>query len=711
MAPVIFCVALAVRLIHIFQIKRSPFFDVLLGDANGYDAWARRLADGDWIGTEVFYQAPLYPYFLGVVYAVAGRDLLLVRLLQAAIGSASCALLSLAGARLFTRRAGWIAGLALALYAPAVFFDGLLQKSVLDLLLICLGLWLMARMLTGAPTRGWWIALGLAMGALALTRENAVVFIAVILVWAVMRPGSVRPFRHAAWTGMRLATRDINGRALGWFLFGLAVVLLPVAARNSFVGGGFYLTTSQFGPNFYIGNHQGADGTYVSLRPGRGAPEHERQDATDLAEYALKRRLTPAEVSDYWTGRALSFITSSPVEWLTLLARKATLLVNTSEMLDTESQESYAEVSWPLRLLGVVGHFGVVVPLAGFGMWVSWSDRRKLWPVYAMLAAYAASVVAFYVFARYRFPLVPFLLLFAAAGVTTIPAWVRTAGPRRLTSAGITFALAAVGVNWPLLSAARMRAITDTNLGTAFYEGGRLSDAEASYRRAIETQPDYAPAYNNLGVVQRAQGRLEEAIRTYRNGLAQMPDYPDLHYNLGNALMAQGQHAEAADHLKRALAGSPVSAASHNNLGMALAGQGRTEEALSEFRAAIAADPGSTLAHRNLGNALASIGRRGEALDSLTRATVLSPTDAAARYDLGSLLLEVERFEAAEVEFRAALAAAPESVEAMNNLGIALASQGRIADALAQFDRAVQLNPTFADARTNRERARQALRK
>ena len=81
MAPVIFCVALAVRLIHIFQIKRSPFFDVLLGDANGYDAWARRLADGDWIGTEVFYQAPLYPYFLGVVYAVAGRDLLLVRLL------------------------------------------------------------------------------------------------------------------------------------------------------------------------------------------------------------------------------------------------------------------------------------------------------------------------------------------------------------------------------------------------------------------------------------------------------------------------------------------------------------------------------------------------------------------------------------------------------------------------------------------------------
>ena len=96
-AASIFAVALAVRLIHIWQIKPSPFFDVLLGDANGYDEWAQRLAGGDWIGTEVFYQAPLYPYFLGVIYAIFGRDLLIVRIFQAVIGSASCALLGLAG--------------------------------------------------------------------------------------------------------------------------------------------------------------------------------------------------------------------------------------------------------------------------------------------------------------------------------------------------------------------------------------------------------------------------------------------------------------------------------------------------------------------------------------------------------------------------------------------------------------------------------------
>ncbi|MDP2054652.1 MAG: hypothetical protein Q8L75_13525, partial [Acidobacteriota bacterium] len=75
---VIFTVALAVRLLHLLQIQPSPFFDVLLGDAHGYDEWARRLAAGDWVGTEVFYQAPLYPYFVGGVYAVFGRDLLIL---------------------------------------------------------------------------------------------------------------------------------------------------------------------------------------------------------------------------------------------------------------------------------------------------------------------------------------------------------------------------------------------------------------------------------------------------------------------------------------------------------------------------------------------------------------------------------------------------------------------------------------------------------
>src|SRR2546430_19733 len=83
---------------------------------------------------------------------------------------------------------------------------------------------------------------------------------------------------------------------------------LPVAARNQVVGGEFHLTTAQFGPNFYIGNNESARGTYQPLRFGHGTPEYERRDATELAEQALGRHLSPAEVSRFWTRKAMAYI-------------------------------------------------------------------------------------------------------------------------------------------------------------------------------------------------------------------------------------------------------------------------------------------------------------------------------------------------------------------------------------------------------------------
>src|SRR5439155_8394808 len=196
-------------------------------------------------------------------------------------------------------------------YAPAIFFDGLIQKSVLDVFYICAALWLIARisrvrlppppsaLRRSSPKRSEggrpdphhatflnWFALGLTIGLLSLTRENAIVFTAVIAAFALWQ----------------------TPRAAAVFLAGVAIVIVPVAVRNSMVGGGLYVTTSQFGPNFYIGNNPQADGSYQPLRFGRGAPEYERLDATEIAERALRRKLKPAEVSGYWTDRALDFI-------------------------------------------------------------------------------------------------------------------------------------------------------------------------------------------------------------------------------------------------------------------------------------------------------------------------------------------------------------------------------------------------------------------
>ena len=708
-----------------------------MGDSHGYDEWAQRIAAGDWLGHEVFYQAPLYPYLLGVIYAVAGRHLLLVRIVQALIGSASCALLALAAARLFSgasaesgRRAGITAGLMLALYAPAIFFDGLLQKSVLDVFFVCLGLWLIARLnakhakpaekdLALRPLRplrslSWnWFWLGLAMGGLALTRENALVFIVVIFAWIVIEGlgarGLGRRDRPSPAPSPQPPAPTLPRVAL--FLAGLAIVLVPVAARNSYVGGGFYITTSQFGPNFYIGNNPGADGTYQSLRFGRGAPEYERKDATDLAERALGRRLTPAEVSSYWTDKALDFITSKPGRWLTLMGRKVALLWNATEMLDTESQEAHAEWSLPLRVGGFIGHFGILVPLALFGVVVTWPMRSRLWILYAMTVAYAASVVLFYVFARYRYPLVPLLILFAAAGLVEARDFFVAQGfgsavaglKARATRWWTLAAVAAVAVfcNWPMLSTKLMRAVTETNLGVALQAEGRLDEATGHYHRAIALSPEYPPAYNNLATALRAKGQLADAVTTYQQALRLRPEYPEAHYNLANTLMDAGKPAEAIDHFRIALQTIPASVDVHNNLGIALMGLGTRDEAIAEFREALQVDPASAKSHRNLADALGTAHQYDEAIEHFRRAAQLEPGDGSTLYDLGSLFLEIDRLDEAIAAFRAALTLNAKSVQVHNNLGIALGSQGRMNEAIDQFRQALALQPDFEDARLN----------
>ena len=689
-AAAIFVVALAVRLVHVYLLSGSPFFDTLLGDAKGYDEWARRIAGGEWIGTDVFYQAPLYPYFLGVVFKVFGHHLGALRVIQAMVGAGSCALLGLAGYRLFSIAVGAIAGFALALYAPALFCDALIQKSVLDLFFLALSLWLVGRLVDDPRGRRDWLALGLAMGGLSLTRENALVFVVVIVAWALARS---------------VGTLRTRADFVASFLVGLAIVLLPVALRNYAVGGGFYLTTSQFGPNFFIGNNPQADGTYASLRFGRGAPEYERTDATELAEHARGRTLTPAEVSSYWTDRGLDFVTGHPGAWLALMARKAALLVNATEMLDTEAQESHAEWSWPLRVGGLFGHFGVLAPLACVGLVLSWRQRSRLAVLYSLLIAYAASVLLFYVFARYRLPLVPLLLLFAADGVSRLRAWLRTADVRTRTSLLAAAGATAVVCNWPMLSPSMMRAITETNLATALQAEGQTVAATQHYARAIALEPDYAPAYNNLGVLQRASGQIDEAIATYQRALSLNGGYPDAHYNLANALLAQNKPQEAADHFTIALRSIPDSAGAANNLGVALSAQNKPEDAVAAFRAAVVAEPNSPVAHRNLADALSTAGQTADAIVEFHRAIDLDPKDPAGPYNLGVVLLQAGKTSEAITALRAAVQLSPRSVDARNNLGIALGSSGDLDGAVAQFKQALAIDAASPEARRNLEMA------
>jgi predicted O-linked N-acetylglucosamine transferase (SPINDLY family) len=84
------------------------------------------------------------------------------------------------------------------------------------------------------------------------------------------------------------------------------------------------------------------------------------------------------------------------------------------------------------------------------------------------------------------------------------------------------------------------------NLGRAFQDLGRLDEALACYRRALEVRPGFAEAHANLGNALKDQGDLDAAILCYRRALELKPDFAAAHSNLIYAMhLCPGQTAQS----------------------------------------------------------------------------------------------------------------------------------------------------------------------
>jgi Tfp pilus assembly protein PilF len=371
-----------------------------------------------------------------------------------------------------------------------------------------------------------------------------------------------------------------------------------VACRNHYVGGEFQLTTSQFGTNLYIGNNSGANGSYAPLVAGHGNAVYERRDAIDLAQQKTGKTLTAGEVSSFWTGEALAYVRQHPLEWLQLMGKKLLLTWNVYEISDTDDQYLAGRWSPLLRFLTAIFHFGVICPIAAIGI-VLWQDRRRVWLLYLILAGYSLSVVVFYVFARYRFPLIPILLLFDAAAVVEVYQRYRRSDYGMLVAATVVAVVVGVFANWPTGMRNGLDATALYNLGVAKLKLGQLSEAADYSKQALQFNPDHWGAHNTLGRVLAAQRNPTGAAQEFQIALRQAPQSAELHNNLGNAYVTVGRVADAITEFQEAIRLDSNYADAHAGLGVAFVGLGKWNEAGAAFRWAMELKPDSPDIKRN----------------------------------------------------------------------------------------------------------------
>ncbi len=141
----ILLLSFAVRVVYVLQSRSSPAFTQPTMDALYHLEWARAVAAGRDFQPGPFFRAPLYPWFLGLILRLFGENLLLVRLVQAAIGTASVGLVYLVGVRAFDTRTGLLGALFAGIYWVTIYFEGDFLLPVLEIFFDLLAIWLTLR--------------------------------------------------------------------------------------------------------------------------------------------------------------------------------------------------------------------------------------------------------------------------------------------------------------------------------------------------------------------------------------------------------------------------------------------------------------------------------------------------------------------------------------------------------------------------------------
>ncbi|HXY39338.1 MAG TPA: glycosyltransferase family 39 protein, partial [Vicinamibacteria bacterium] len=436
--------AFAVRAAVAWQLHAHPLLQpVGQLDSGVCVDLARQLAGGDVLlrsatAGEPFFLAPLYVYFLGLVFALCGGSLAAAKLLQVLLGTTAVWLLAGATRPWLGRRAALVGAVLLALTGPVVFHEAILLQAALDPFLVSLGLFAVSRALRSERWRDFALAGG-AIALFSLNRPNAV-------AWGAALTAALPLLR-----GARRGLREASAVALG-LLLGLA----PATARNLVVSGEPVLVSSHGGLNLYVGNRAGADGTYRHVPGITPDIRGQSRDARRVAEEAAGRSLTTGEVDAYFRGLALRWTSGHPLAAAGLFLRKLAYVFAAPEIALNYSFAYYAlDEPTLLRFLVVGAWLLVPLGLAGFAdrLWSfatpdgGRADDRRSFALWALVVpAYAVSVAVFFVSSRYRLALLVPLAAGAGYALVRLAGAVRTHDRRRL----VAYALGLV----PLLSLA-----------------------------------------------------------------------------------------------------------------------------------------------------------------------------------------------------------------------------------------------------------------
>ena len=180
------------------------------------------------------------------------------------------------------------------------------------------------------------------------------------------------------------------------------------------------------------------------------------------------------------------------------------------------------------------------------------------------------------------------------------------------------------------------------NLANALRDAGRLEEAQAAGRVAVEQRLDNFDAYGNLVQILIASGDAAGALDVAREAAERFPAEARAPAHLGLSLVHTGRTGEAEPEFRRAVALDPEYADARLGLGVVLLSQARYEEALEHLLVATELAPGNPQGWTNVGIALYGLGKPQEAIEAFDHSLSLDPLQESARTGRSQALQQIE---------------------------------------------------------------------
>ncbi len=561
--------ALLMRLLHFQQMKfNNPIFDFPIVDSKEYVDDAHYYNNVSWLGDKggSYFHPPFYSYFVGAVFFVFGEHPSIVKLIQVLLDVVNAGLLYLLAKHLFNRRIAMAALLIYAMYIRIIQYTVEILPPVLLIFLFLSAtlsfLYFISSRKQGKANYLMLSVSGLSLSMLIVTLPNFLLTVPVYGLWMLTdrKPHFRKKIPHAA-------------------IFScLALSLVACTAlRNRIVAGETLLISRNGGISFYIGNNEKMT-ERIGYAPGI------QWEKLLMYPYESEKVKDFAQQDKFFYGKAFEFIRLHPGEFVRNTWMKTVLFFNSYEFPRNFDVGLFASFSFVTRMPFI--RLGFILPLALAGMALFLAHFRRMNEksgillLMVLLFVYAFSIILVLISARYRLPVLPFMIIFASYAISSLydfyaeKKYVRLAVyggfalflsfltgvkyfegtyPYTVTP-GHTYALFGNTLlnNGHPAEAKKMLekgiAVFPSGDGAAelyfqlghYYRTGHDSiKVEQYFRKAFEADSSNYQVLNSLGFEYKMAKRFPEAIYFLRKGIRIAPCFPETYLNLADCYLGR----------------------------------------------------------------------------------------------------------------------------------------------------------------------------